>query len=115
MALTTPLFLAKSPSGPYFLFAACLRKRQPSVYGVTIVDLNLSLSVLTSVVCILYVPETLGRSLNDVDQVWNERQEKTSNLLAKMQEKTKWSKSENSTIRAEEIGLERIESAATAH
>ncbi|KAG8951288.1 hypothetical protein FRC04_006527 [Tulasnella sp. 424] len=95
VALTTPLFLAKSPSGPYFLFAACL--------------------LLTSLVCILYVPETLGRSLNEVDQVWNERQEKTSNLLARMQEKTKWPNSEVMTARAEEIGLERIESTATAH
>lgn len=48
IALTTPLFLAKSSSGPYFLFGTC--------------------SLLTAFVCIAYQPETRGSSLEEVDE-----------------------------------------------
>ncbi|KAG8968309.1 hypothetical protein FRC03_007965 [Tulasnella sp. 419] len=61
VALTTPLFLAKSPSGPYFLFGACL--------------------LITTIVCMLFVPETLGRSLNDIDAVWDARADKSRALF----------------------------------
>ncbi|KAG8905940.1 hypothetical protein FRB99_007945 [Tulasnella sp. 403] len=70
VALTTPLFLSKSASGPYFLFAACL--------------------LLTTVVCILYVPETLGKSLTEVDEVWNERTSKTHDLFARLGHKRRF-------------------------
>ncbi|KIP04250.1 hypothetical protein PHLGIDRAFT_31456 [Phlebiopsis gigantea 11061_1 CR5-6] len=45
IAFTTPLFLAKSSSGPYFLFGAC--------------------SLVTTFVCVAYQPETRGASLED--------------------------------------------------
>lgn len=64
VALTTPMFLAAHPSGPYFMFAACL--------------------AITTVICILYVPETLGRGLNEVDSIWNERTLKTSRLVKRV-------------------------------
>jgi len=61
VALTTPVFLSAYPSGPYFMFAACL--------------------AITTIICILYLPETLGRSLTEVDSLWNERTLKTSRLV----------------------------------
>lgn len=48
IAFTTPLFLAKSSSGPYFLFGTC--------------------SLFTTLVCIAYQPETCGSSLEEVDE-----------------------------------------------
>lgn len=50
IAFTTPLFLAKSSSGPYFLFGAC--------------------SLVTTLVCVAYQPETRGASLEDVDETF---------------------------------------------
>lgn len=47
IAFTTPLFLAKSSSGPYFLFGGC--------------------SFVTTLVCIAFQPETRGASLEDID------------------------------------------------
>ena len=52
VAFTTPLFLAKSSYGPYFLFGGC--------------------SLLTSLVCLAFQPETRDASLEDVDQVFGE-------------------------------------------
>lgn len=51
IAFTTPLFLAKSSSGPYFLFGAC--------------------SLLTTLVCVAFQPETSGSSLEDVDETFS--------------------------------------------
>ncbi|KAG8859077.1 hypothetical protein FRB96_004647 [Tulasnella sp. 330] len=65
VALTTPVFLSAYPSEPYFLFAACL--------------------AVTSIACVLFLPETLGRSLTDVDMLWNERTLRTSLLAHKLQ------------------------------
>ncbi|KAG8979250.1 hypothetical protein FRB93_010244 [Tulasnella sp. JGI-2019a] len=64
VALTTPVFLSAYPSGPYFLFAACL--------------------AITSIACVLFLPETLGRSLTEVDTLWNERTVKTNQLAQKL-------------------------------
>ncbi|KAI0072032.1 hypothetical protein K474DRAFT_1629677 [Panus rudis PR-1116 ss-1] len=50
IAFTTPLFLARSSSGPYFLFGAC--------------------SLITTIVCILWQPETSGASLEEVDKAF---------------------------------------------
>ncbi|KAF8603936.1 hypothetical protein BDV93DRAFT_555953 [Ceratobasidium sp. AG-I] len=61
VALTTPLFLSRSPSGPYFMFGACL--------------------LLTSVVCIIWMPETLGKSLQEVDEVWETRMKRSREML----------------------------------
>ncbi|RDW66982.1 general substrate transporter-10 [Coleophoma crateriformis] len=47
VAFTTPIFLAKSSYGVYFLFGACL--------------------LLTVAVCIFIMPETTGRTLEDID------------------------------------------------
>lgn len=47
IALTTPLFLARSASGVYFMF------------GVS--------SVIAIIVCVLWMPETRGRSLEDIE------------------------------------------------
>ncbi|PSR72006.1 hypothetical protein PHLCEN_2v12110 [Hermanssonia centrifuga] len=52
IAFTTPLFLAKSSSGPYFLFGGC--------------------SILTTLVCLAFQPETRGSSLEEVEQAFNE-------------------------------------------
>jgi len=53
VALSTPIFLARTPSAPYFLWGACL--------------------LITSLVCAVYMPETLGKSLQEIDQVWDKR------------------------------------------
>jgi len=50
VAFTTPIFLTRSSSGAYFLFgASCL---------------------LTSAVCFLWMPETRGLSLEEIDNVF---------------------------------------------
>ncbi|KAB5592234.1 hypothetical protein CTheo_4331 [Ceratobasidium theobromae] len=61
VALTTPLFLSRSSSGPYFMFGACL--------------------LLTSVVCMIWMPETLGKSLQEVDEVWESRMKRSHEIL----------------------------------
>ncbi|CAE6538207.1 unnamed protein product [Rhizoctonia solani] len=61
VALTTPLFLSRSSSGPYFMFGACL--------------------LLTSVVCMVWMPETLGKSLQEVDEVWEARMKKSKEII----------------------------------
>ncbi|KAH7107922.1 general substrate transporter [Auriculariales sp. MPI-PUGE-AT-0066] len=48
IAFTTPLFLAKSTSGPYFLFGGC--------------------SMLTTIVCVFFARESLGISLEDIEK-----------------------------------------------
>ncbi|KAL4249825.1 major facilitator superfamily protein [Abortiporus biennis] len=50
IAFSTPLFLAHSSSGPYFLFGTC--------------------SLLTTFVCIAFQPETRGASLEEVEQAF---------------------------------------------
>lgn len=50
IAFSTPLFLAHSSSGPYFLFGAC--------------------SLITTVACLVYLPETRGASLEEVDKAF---------------------------------------------
>lgn len=47
IAFTTPIFLANSSSGVYFLFG--------------------SAALLTAIVCCFWMPETRGRSLEDID------------------------------------------------
>ncbi|KAH7334576.1 hypothetical protein B0J17DRAFT_770897 [Rhizoctonia solani] len=61
VALTTPLFLSRSASGPYFMFGACL--------------------LLTSVVCMIWMPETLGKSLQEVDEVWETRMKRSKEIV----------------------------------
>ncbi|TCD60580.1 hypothetical protein EIP91_009838 [Steccherinum ochraceum] len=50
IAFTTPLFLAHSSSGPYFTFGAC--------------------TLLTTLVCVAFQPETRGASLEEVDKAF---------------------------------------------
>ncbi|KAJ6492031.1 general substrate transporter [Mycena sanguinolenta] len=52
IAFSTPLFLTRSTSGPYFLFGAC--------------------SLLTVLVCAVFLPETKGLSLEMLDQEFQE-------------------------------------------
>jgi hypothetical protein len=57
VAFTTPIFLTKSSSGVYFLFgASCL---------------------LTSVVCFLWMPETRGLSLEEIDDIFDKESERS--------------------------------------
>lgn len=50
IAFSTPLFLSRSSSGPYFLFGAC--------------------SLLTVIVCVLFQPESKGVSLEGLDKIF---------------------------------------------
>ncbi|EED23523.1 MFS sugar transporter, putative [Talaromyces stipitatus ATCC 10500] len=50
VALTTPMLLASSTFGAYFLFGGC--------------------SVLTAVVCAVFMPETRGRSLEEIEEAF---------------------------------------------
>ncbi|KAH9937434.1 general substrate transporter [Fomitopsis serialis] len=50
IAFTTPMFLARTSSGPYFLFGTC--------------------SLLTTLVCLAFQPETRGASLEEVDKAF---------------------------------------------
>jgi len=63
VALSTPVFLARSPSGPYFMFGGCL--------------------VITSVVCLIWMPETLGKSLQEVDEVWENSVRRSKAILGR--------------------------------
>ena len=48
VALTTPILLAKSSYGAYFLFGGC--------------------TLLTAMVCVIFMPETKGKSLEEIEQ-----------------------------------------------
>lgn len=50
VALTTPVLLSRSDSGAYFLWAGCL--------------------LLTAVVCATFMPETKGRSLDEIEMAF---------------------------------------------
>lgn len=52
VALTTPVLLSRSNSGAYFLWAGCL--------------------LLTAVVCFIFMPETRGRSLDEIEKAFRE-------------------------------------------
>ena len=52
VALTTPVLLSRSHSGAYFLWAGCL--------------------LLTAVVCAIFMPETKGRSLDEIEMAFRE-------------------------------------------
>ncbi|KAF1967064.1 putative MFS sugar transporter [Bimuria novae-zelandiae CBS 107.79] len=58
VAFTTPIFLTKSSSGIYFLFGACC--------------------LLTSVACFLWMPETRGLSLEEIDGIFEKKEGETS-------------------------------------
>lgn len=53
VALTTPILLAKSSFGAYFLFGAC--------------------SVLTALVCATFMHETKGRSLDEIERAFERK------------------------------------------
>lgn len=59
VAFTTPIFLAQSSSGVYFMFgAACL---------------------LTSMVCFVWMPETCGLTLEEIDGIFDKNSGKKAN------------------------------------
>ncbi|CAG7952560.1 unnamed protein product [Penicillium salamii] len=64
VALTTPILLSKSSYGAYFLFGGC--------------------SILTAVVCALFMPETKGRSLNEIEEAFKKRSPRSSNLSSRV-------------------------------
>ncbi|KAH8691628.1 general substrate transporter [Talaromyces proteolyticus] len=53
VALTTPILLARSSFGIYFLFGGC--------------------ALITTVICALSMPETKGRSLEEIDEVFKSK------------------------------------------
>ncbi|KAL5118687.1 hypothetical protein ACEQ8H_003364 [Pleosporales sp. CAS-2024a] len=57
VALVTPTLLAKTGYGAYFLFGGC--------------------TFLTALMCLLYMPETRGKSLNEIEQAFRQRQHKS--------------------------------------
>ena len=50
VALTTPILLARSSFGAYFLFGGC--------------------TLLTVIVCFIFMPETKGKSLNEIEEAF---------------------------------------------
>jgi MFS family permease len=57
VALVTPTLLAKTAYGAYFLFGGC--------------------TFLTAIICIIYMPETRGKSLNEIEQTFQRSREKS--------------------------------------
>lgn len=53
VALETPILLAKSSFGAYFLFGGC--------------------SLVTAIVCALCMPETKGKSLDEIEEAFRSR------------------------------------------
>ena len=53
VALTTPVLLAKSSLGAYFLFGGC--------------------TLLTAIVCCALMPETKGKSLNEIEEAFRHK------------------------------------------
>ena len=53
VALTTPILLAKSSFGAYFLFGGC--------------------TLLTAMVCFMFMPETKGKSLNEIEEAFRRK------------------------------------------
>ena len=60
VALITPTLLARTSYGAYFLFGGC--------------------SLLTAAVCFVFMPETRGLSLGEIDQAFKHRSGRTSAL-----------------------------------
>lgn len=42
---------------------------------------NLLMTVITSFVCMLCMPETLGKSLQEIDEVWDERVSRAKSIV----------------------------------
>ena len=53
VALTTPILLAKSSYGAYFLFGGC--------------------TLLTAIICFIFMPETKGRSLEEIEDAFQRK------------------------------------------
>lgn len=66
VALTTPILLANSSYGAYFLFGGC--------------------SLLTALVCSIFMPETRGRSLEEIEEAF--KKTSVSKRLARAVQKT---------------------------
>ncbi|KAK7955270.1 general substrate transporter [Apiospora saccharicola] len=67
VALVTPTLLAKTSYGAYFLFGGC--------------------TLLTALVCWGFMPETRGRSLDDIDRAFRERSKTTVTTEKKKKKK----------------------------
>ncbi|KAL3428686.1 general substrate transporter [Aspergillus tetrazonus] len=61
VALTTPILLDKSSFGAYFLFGGC--------------------SLITAVVCAIFMPETKGRSLDEIEDAFKSRSTSTWSFI----------------------------------
>ena len=53
VALITPIFLSKSSYGAYFLFGGC--------------------TLLTALVCFIFMPETKGKSLDEIEEAFRRK------------------------------------------
>ena len=53
VALTTPVLLSRSSFGAYFLFGGC--------------------TIITVIVCALFMPETKGKSLDEIEQAFRQK------------------------------------------
>ncbi|KAL6231830.1 hypothetical protein BDW75DRAFT_233263 [Aspergillus navahoensis] len=65
VALTTPILLDKSSFGAYFVFGGC--------------------SLMTAVVCAVYMPETKGRSLDEIENAFKSRSTRSWSLMKAVQ------------------------------
>lgn len=44
---------------------------------------NLDASVITTIVCLIWMPETLGKSLQEVDEVWENSVQRSKAILGR--------------------------------
>lgn len=70
VALTTPILLARSSFGAYFLFGGC--------------------SLLTAVVCAMFMPETKGRSLDEIEEAFRGRTTGSPSLVGSIRRAVGW-------------------------
>ncbi|KAF2462449.1 putative transporter [Lineolata rhizophorae] len=61
VALSTPILLANSSSGAYFLFGGC--------------------TLVTAVVCWVFMPETQGRSLDEIEEAFRSRMSESKGMF----------------------------------
>lgn len=71
VALTTPILLSKSSFGAYFLFGGC--------------------SLITALICMVFMPETKGRSLDEIEEAFKSRSIGSRSFLKSLRPLTKLS------------------------
>ncbi|KAE8152449.1 general substrate transporter [Aspergillus avenaceus] len=61
VALTTPILLSKSSFGAYFLFGGC--------------------TLITAIICAVFMPETKGRSLDEIEEAFKSRSLRSQSFM----------------------------------